>query len=106
LEEYIDTPVKFYSSGMHARLAFAAAVCVNPDILLLDEVLSVGDRWFQEKCVERLQKFRDGGGTTVVVSHSREIIEKLCERAIWLENGELKMDGSYSAVEAAYAASR
>lgn len=105
LGDFISMPVKYYSSGMQARLAFAVAVSVDPDILLLDEVLAVGDQVFRERCMERLRRFRSGGGTLVVVSHDPEGIEELCERAVWLEGGRVRMAGPAAEVVAAYGAS-
>jgi len=93
LEEFIDTPVKRYSSGMYVRLGFAVAVHSNPEILLVDEVLSVGDSFFQEKSLAKMHEFRDAGVTVVVVSHSPPLIESFCERAIWLDHGRLVEDG-------------
>lgn len=105
LGDFIAMPVKYYSSGMQARLAFAVAVCVDPAILLLDEVLAVGDQAFRERCMERLRRFRENGGTLVAVSHDPEGIEDLCERAIWLEEGRKRMEGPIREVAAAYSAS-
>ena len=93
LEEFIDTPVKRYSSGMYVRLGFAVAVHSNPEILLVDEVLSVGDSFFQEKSLAKMHEFRDKGTTIVVVSHSPPLIESFCDRAIWLDHGQLVEDG-------------
>jgi len=93
LWEFIDTPVKRYSSGMYVRLAFAVAVHSNPEILLVDEVLSVGDAFFQEKCLAKMHEFQRQGVTIVVVSHSLPVIEAFCERAIWLEHGRVVSDG-------------
>jgi lipopolysaccharide transport system ATP-binding protein len=105
LDDFIAMPVKYYSSGMQARLAFAVAICVDPDILLLDEVLAVGDQAFRERCMERLHRFRGEGGTLVAVSHDPEGIEALCERAVWLQDGRVRMAGPTVEVAAAYAAS-
>jgi len=93
LWEFIDTPVKRYSSGMYVRLAFAVAVHSNPEVLLVDEVLSVGDTFFQEKCLERMHEFQQRGTTIVVVSHSLGLISSFCERAIWLEHGRIVGEG-------------
>lgn len=93
LEEFIDTPVKRYSSGMYVRLGFAVAVHSNPEVLLVDEVLSVGDSFFQEKSLAKMHEFRERGTTIVVVSHSVPIIETFCERAIWLDHGQVVEDG-------------
>jgi ABC-type polysaccharide/polyol phosphate transport system ATPase subunit len=102
IEKFIETPVKYYSSGMVARLAFSVAVNAQPDILLLDEVLAVGDRSYQEKCFERLREFQAGGGTMVVVSHDLNTVSSFCSRAIWLENGSTRMEGDAGAVVEAY----
>lgn len=87
LEKFIDTPVKRYSSGMYARLGFSVASHVNPDILLIDEVLAVGDVNFQQKCFEFIHKFVTSGKTTVFVSHNLYALEQLCDQILWLENG-------------------
>jgi len=102
--KFIDTPVKYYSSGMLARLAFSVAVNGQPDILLLDEVLAVGDQSFQEKCFERLRAFHASGGTMVVVSHDLHTVSAFCSRAVWLENGSTRMEGDARAVAEAYRA--
>ena len=102
--KFIETPVKYYSSGMIARLAFSVAVNVWPDILLLDEVLAVGDQAFQEKCLERLQAIQAGGGTIVMVSHDLNTVSDFCSRAVWLENGSTRMEGDARAVVEAYRA--
>jgi len=102
--DFMDMPVKYYSSGMQARLAFSVAINVNPDILLMDEVLSVGDRSFQEKCLDRLRTFQEAGGTLVAVSHDADMVRKLCTRAVWLENGLTRMDGKVEEVLDAYRA--
>ena len=91
--DFIQEPVKYYSSGMQARLAFAVAVCVDPDILLVDEVLAVGDQEFRQRCLERLARFRRAGGTLIVVSHDMETVGDLCTRAVWLDHGRLRRDG-------------
>jgi ABC-type polysaccharide/polyol phosphate transport system ATPase subunit len=103
LGEFIGEPVKYYSSGMHARLAFAVATaCANPDILLLDEVLAVGDRAFREKSLDYLHQFHRKGGTLIAVSHDLETLEQLCRRAVWLEHGRVRMDGPIDEVFTAY----
>lgn len=86
-------PVKRYSSGMYVRLGFAVAVHSNPEILLVDEVLSVGDAFFQEKCQQRMHDFRQRGVTIVLVSHSADTITSFCDRALWLDHGRLVADG-------------
>jgi ABC-type polysaccharide/polyol phosphate transport system ATPase subunit len=100
--EFVDTPVKYYSSGMHARLAFSVITCVQPDILLLDEVLAVGDKIFRQKCIDWLDQFHSMGGTLVVVTHDLDLAAKLCGRAIWLETGAIKLDGVVDDVIPAY----
>lgn len=101
---FIETPVKYYSSGMVARLAFAVAVCIEPDILLLDEVLSVGDESFRDRCMARLIRFRDRGGTLLFVSHDLETVREFCTRAIWMEHGKIRMDAEVDEVIDAYLA--
>jgi ABC-type polysaccharide/polyol phosphate transport system ATPase subunit len=91
--EFIDTQVKFYSSGMYVRLAFAIAVHVDPDILLVDEVLAVGDEPFQAKCMAKIREFQQEGRTIVFVSHSAQQVEEICDRAIVLEHGHIRYDG-------------
>ena len=93
VEDFIDTPVKFYSSGMLVRLGFSVAVHVDPDVLLVDEVLAVGDIAFQSKCYERMQAIRDSGTTVVTVSHNLPTVRRLCERVLLLHNGEPLYDG-------------
>ena len=93
LKNYIDNPIRTYSSGMFMRLAFAVAINVNADILLVDEILSVGDEHFQNKCIEKMLELKNQGNTMVFVTHSMESVKKLCNRAIWLYNGEIEMDG-------------
>jgi ABC-type polysaccharide/polyol phosphate transport system ATPase subunit len=93
LWEFIDTPVKRYSSGMYARLGFAVAVHSDPEVLLVDEALSVGDAFFEEKCVEKMHEFQHRGTTIVVVSHSLTLISSFCERAIWMEHGGVVAEG-------------
>jgi len=90
LEEFIDNPIRTYSTGMVARLAFAIATTVDAKILLLDEVLSVGDQHFQQKCDQRMAEFRKRGVTTVLVSHSLETIVRMCDLVLWLDHGEVK----------------
>ena len=92
LEKFVDLQVKHYSSGMFMRLAFAIAAHVEPEILLLDEVLAVGDFEFQKRCVEKIEQLARNGHTIMLVSHDLSKVEKLCQRAIWLEGGEIKMD--------------
>lgn len=89
LETFMDTPIKNYSSGMHARLGFALAVNLTPDVLLVDEVLAVGDEAFQRKCMNQIDKFRGEGKTIVLVSHSAEAVKTICDRACVLDHGSL-----------------
>jgi ABC-type polysaccharide/polyol phosphate transport system ATPase subunit len=102
LESVIDTPIRFYSSGMQARLGFAIAINVSPDILVVDEVLAVGDLKFQEKCIESVKEMQSRGITMVVAAQSPMFIAEFCTRAMWLEAGETKMAGSASEVADAY----
>lgn len=94
LEEFIDNPVRTYSSGMYMRLAFAVAINVDADILLIDEILAVGDASFQEKCFEKLKDIKAKGTTIVLVSHVMAQIEKICDRAIWIEDGNIREEGT------------
>jgi len=91
--DFIDAPVKQYSSGMYMRLAFAVATEVDPDILVVDEILAVGDAAFQQKCFERLKRFRESGKTILFVTHSMQQIIEYCDRAILLDNGSIVADG-------------
>lgn len=100
--EFINVSVKNYSSGMFARLAFAIAMSVRPDILLVDEVLAVGDIAFQEKCFGKIQELKQAGTTIVMVSHSLEDIGSLCDRALWLDVGEIRKIGNSSEVVEGY----
>ncbi len=102
LGDFIEMPVRTYSSGMHLRLAFAVSTVVRPEILLMDEWLSVGDENFKLKAEARLAELVDATKILVIASHSRELIETSCNRAIWLEHGQIKMDGSASEVCSAY----
>lgn len=104
--EFIDEPLRTYSSGMSMRLAFAVAVHVEPDILLIDEVLAVGDQAFQEKCFERILDFRKRGKTLLFVSHSPQLVRQLCERCVWLDHGSVMMAGATNDVLEAYLKSR
>lgn len=98
----IERPVKDYSSGMNARLGFSIAIHILPDIIFLDEVLAVGDAAFQRKCMQRIMQFKKEKKTILYVSHSEQSIKRLCERAIWLDEGKLIMDGPTSEVFRAY----
>lgn len=102
MKEFIDVPLKNYSSGMVARIAFAIATLVKPDLLIVDEILSVGDFKFQEKCENKIKEMMDGGTTVIIVSHSINQIEELCNKVIWLEKGTVKMIGSTEEVCNAY----
>lgn len=93
IEKFIDTQVKFYSSGMYVRLAFAVAVHVDPDVLLVDEVLAVGDEPFQQKCMDRIRTFQKEGRTIVLVSHALDTVADVCNRAVVLQHGEVQFDG-------------
>jgi len=94
IEEFLDTQVKFYSSGMYVRLAFAVAVHVDPEILLIDEVLSVGDEAFQRKCLEKIRSFMREGRTIVFVTHALDLVRDLCARAVLLDHGVMQYDGA------------
>jgi ABC-type polysaccharide/polyol phosphate transport system ATPase subunit len=102
LERFIDSPVKNYSSGMYVRLGFSVAINVDPDVLLIDEVLAVGDEEFQRKCLERVADLREAGKTIVVVTHSLMTVRSLCDEAVWLENGEMKAYGKADEVADTY----
>lgn len=93
LQEFIDNPVRTYSSGMYMRLAFSVAINVDAEILLIDEILSVGDQHFQEKCFKKIEELKQEGKTIVFVTHAMNSIERFCTRAIWLHDGIIKMDG-------------
>ena len=93
LEEFIDNPVRTYSSGMYMRLAFSVAINVNADVLLIDEILAVGDTNFQAKCFSKLQEIKAKGTTIVIVSHSLEQIEAFCDRTVWINDGKIVADG-------------
>ena len=92
LKDYIDNPVRTYSSGMYMRLAFAVAINVDADILLVDEILAVGDQHFQEKCIAKMKELKAQGKTMVFVTHSMGTVKEFCTRAVWLSNGVVKMD--------------
>lgn len=93
LGSYIDNPVRTYSSGMYMRLAFAVAINVDADILLVDEVLAVGDQHFQDKCIAKMKQLKEEGKTMVFVTHSLDTVKSFCNRAVWLNKGVIKMDG-------------
>ena len=98
LEDFIDNPVRTYSSGMYMRLAFSVAINVDADILLIDEILAVGDQHFQEKCFNKLHELKKQNKTIVIVTHDLAKVEELCDRAVWIYNGEVKMDDKPSTV--------
>jgi len=102
MQDFIDAPVKTYSSGMYARLGFAVAIHVDPDILLIDEVLSVGDEAFTRKCLEKIGEFRRRGKTIVIVTHSLGLVEKMCDEALWLRKGKTMDSGDPKRVTDAY----
>ncbi len=93
LGEYIDAPIRTYSSGMYMRLAFSVAINVDADTILIDEILAVGDQHFQEKCMNKMKELKEQGKTMVFVSHSKDAVEFLCDRAVWLHEGSIRMDG-------------
>jgi ABC-type polysaccharide/polyol phosphate transport system ATPase subunit len=102
LERFIDSPVKNYSSGMFVRLGFAVAINVEPEVLLVDEVLAVGDESFQQRCLEKFAELRRAGNTIVVVTHSLDTVRNLCDEAVWLDHGHLLRSGPAGAVADAY----
>lgn len=102
LRDFLDVPIKNFSSGMAARLGFAIATTVKPDILICDEVLAVGDFKFQEKCEQRMNELLSGGTTLLFVSHSIEQVKRMCQKAIWIDHGEMKMIGNAEEVCNAY----
>ena len=102
LEQFINSPIRTYSSGMYARLGFAVATAHVPDVLILDEILSVGDEAFQKKSRERLQSFQEKGSTVLMVSHGLDSMITLCNRVAWLDQGKLRLLGEPSEVVAAY----
>src|SRR5262245_16322885 len=104
LEGFVDQPVKTYSTGMLMRLAFASAIHVDPDVLIVDEALSVGDVYFQRKSLDRMEYFRKAGKTVLFVSHDPQLVQRFCTRALWLENGRVAMLGDAHDVVTAYQA--
>ena len=94
LQDFIDNPVRTYSSGMYMRLAFSVAINVDAQILLIDEILSVGDQHFQNKCFEKMKELKNEGKTMVFVTHSMGSVRDLCTRAVWLQDGNIRMDGT------------
>ncbi|MEM8932548.1 MAG: ABC transporter ATP-binding protein [Acidobacteriota bacterium] len=102
LADFIEEPVKFYSSGMYVRLGFAVAIHTDPDVLIVDEVLSVGDEAFAHKCLRKIEELLAAGKTLLLVSHSLGLIEDVCDRALWIEKGTLRLDGHPRRVADAY----
>jgi ABC-type polysaccharide/polyol phosphate transport system ATPase subunit len=102
LEEFIDNPVRTYSSGMYMRLAFSIAINVNAEILLIDEILAVGDQHFQIKCKEKMRELKISGKTMVFVTHDMSAVKALCTRAVWLYDGKIKMNGDVEDVANEY----
>lgn len=102
LSEFLHAPLRAYSSGMVTRLGFAIATAVQPDILLADEILSVGDAAFQEKCMKRMNEYLSNGTTILYVSHSPESVRRICKKGLWLERGKVKMYGDATDVAVAY----
>ncbi len=102
LREFIDNPVRTYSSGMYMRLAFSVAINVDAEILLIDEILSVGDEHFQEKCFKKLEELKSQGKTIVFVTHGMGSVKRFCTRAVWLHEGKIKMDGDIDKVIESY----
>lgn len=102
LQDFLDMPIKNYSSGMAARLGFAIATIVKPDILICDEVLSVGDYAFQKKCEKRMNEMRAGGTTLLYVSHSIESVQQICDHALWLQKGVVKGIGEVDEIAKQY----
>lgn len=94
LEEFIDNPVRTYSSGMYMRLAFSVAINVDAEILLIDEILAVGDQHFQEKCFKRMHELKQSGKTIVIVTHDLGKVQELCNRAVWIYDGKIRLDGN------------
>lgn len=102
LGDAVDAPVRTYSSGMYMRLAFSVAIHVDADILLIDEILAVGDQGFQSKCIQRMKEAKEAGTTILIVSHALGQIEDICGRTIWLSGGSIQMDGPSKAVHESY----
>ncbi len=102
LQEFIDAPVKTYSSGMYMRLGFAVAIHVDPDVLLVDEVLAVGDEGFTHKCLDKFAEFKRRGKTILLVTHSLGLVERFCDEALWMDGGAMKALGDPKRVVGAY----
>ena len=105
VEQFIDTPIKHYSSGMRLRLGFAVAAHLEPDVLIVDEVLAVGDAGFQKKCIQAMEGLRNSGRTVLFVSHNLAAVENLCSRGIWIDAGKIRMDGAAKDIIASYMSS-
>jgi ABC-2 type transport system ATP-binding protein len=102
LEEFIDVPVKYYSSGMYARLGFSVAIAVEPDVLIVDEILSVGDIGFKAKCMQKIAEIQQSGVTVILVSHGMGDIERVCDRAMWIDHGKMIAHGQAKEVAEQY----
>lgn len=102
LKDFIDNPIRTYSSGMYMRLAFSVAINVDAEILLIDEILAVGDQHFQEKCFDKIDKLKKSKKTIVLVTHDIKAVNSICDRAIWLYNGKIRMDGNTKEVTKKY----
>ena len=102
LQQFIDNPVRTYSSGMYMRLAFSVAINVNADILLIDEILAVGDANFQAKCFNKLREIKANGTTIIIVSHALGQIEEICDKSIWIKDGQIEQEGDPREVDIAY----
>jgi len=102
IKKFIDTPVKYYSSGMSARLGFSVATAVKPDILLLDEILAIGDIDFYDRCLERIQNFQSSGCTIVIATHDLKLAETFATRSVWIDNGRIRLKGKVTEVIRAY----
>jgi ABC-type polysaccharide/polyol phosphate transport system ATPase subunit len=100
--EFVEEPIRTYSSGMMMRLAFSVAIHLDPEVLLVDEVLAVGDAAFQQKCFDKIREFRNAGKTLLCVSHAVGLVQQFCDRALWLDHGQLVMDGKIDDVLDAY----
>src|SRR6266576_4237016 len=102
MKDFIDAPVKTYSSGMYMRLGFAVAIHVDPEVLLVDDVLAVGDEGFTHKCLDKFAEFKRRGKTVLIVTHSLNLVERLCDEAVWLDAGEKQSEGDPKRVVGAY----
>jgi len=100
--DFVEEPIRTYSSGMLMRLAFSVAIHLDPEVLLVDEILAVGDTAFQQKCFDKIREFRNAGTTFLCVSHAVGMVQEFCDRALWLDHGELMMDGKIDQVLDAY----